>query len=63
MTLHDAITKAKRFAAEGPRVAAVLHLNGKFDEFEAIPGYVDADTEHIKQVRLVTPDGQEWARM
>lgn len=57
-----ALDKAKKLAKAGPRVAAVLALsgNGKKLRYAAVPGYMDSDTDGMKQVRLLTPDGREW---
>jgi hypothetical protein len=58
-TIGPAIEKAKKLAAEGPRVSAILKSNLRYG---AVPGYLDADTGSIEQVALVTPDGRVWKR-
>lgn len=55
--IDKAISQAKKLAAAGPRVAAVLESGGKFG---AVPGYMDSDGERVSQVALVTPDGRVW---
>ncbi len=49
-------------AKAGPRVAAVLALyGGKKLQYAAVPGYLDCDTDTMKQIALFTPDGRMWA--
>ena len=60
-SFHDAQMVAKRFAKEGPRVAAVLALyGGKKLQYSAVPGFIDEDTDTMKQIALFTPDGRKW---
>lgn len=56
-TLDAAITRARKLAADGPRIAAVLQGDGRYG---AVPGYLDSDAGKIQQVALVTPDGRVW---
>ena len=60
MKLNKAVlAKARKFAKDGPRVAAILAaaLDGKQ---AAAAGFIDADLPNVKQVALVTPDGRVW---
>lgn len=60
-TQEEAIEAAKILAKTGPRVASVVILPKKTDnKHAALPGYMDNDTDNIKTVRLVTPDGRVW---
>jgi hypothetical protein len=67
MTREGAVAKARRLAAAGPRVAAVVRdLRG--GGFDALPGYVcAADNDkrllrRLRQVALVDPDGVVYER-
>lgn len=59
-SFFSAIEKAKKLAAEGPRVAAILVPTSGRLQYIAIPGYLDKDGENYRQIRLVTPDGRVW---
>jgi hypothetical protein len=56
-SIETAIKRAQKLAADGPRVAAVLHGDGMYG---AVAGYLDADFGNIQQVALITPDGRVW---
>lgn len=63
--IFAALKRAKRLAAAGPRVAAVLKSDTakvpSSRPYGSIPGYVDADRPgQFSQVALVTPDGRVW---
>jgi hypothetical protein len=55
-----AIQRARKFAIDGPRVAAVLVVRKPRLKYFAAPGFIDANTNGIEQVLLVTPDGRAW---
>lgn len=56
---ETALNRARQFAKEGPRVAAVLK-DRKSKKYCAIAGFIDEDLDIAKQVCLVTPDGRAW---
>lgn len=58
--LMSALSQAKKFAQDGPRVAAVIERMKPYFSYQAIPGFIDCDTEEMKQIVLVTPDGRLW---
>ena len=58
-----AIEDARKLAAEGPRVAAVLQSTRRPKEYGAVPGFMDGDGKGLRQVLLVTPDGRVWANV
>ena len=62
-SFFTACENAKRFAAEGPRVAAVIadRRSGKL-KYSAAPGFMDYSQPKLEQVVLFTPDGQEWRK-
>lgn len=55
-----AIANAKRFAIQGPRIAAVAIVRVPRLKYVALPGFIDRDEAGLEQVLLVTPDGREW---
>lgn len=53
-----AVADACEFARQGPRVAAVaLYAD---ERYLALCGFIDRDTDDIKQIALITPDGRVW---
>jgi hypothetical protein len=59
--LRYAIRAARLFSSGGPRVSAVLMVGDPENRrYWAVPGYMDADTEDMQQILLVTPDGRVW---
>lgn len=61
---NEALTQARLFAAEGPRVAAIAVDEKR--QYWALPGFADSDAglpAGFKQMWLVTPDGSVFVRM
>lgn len=54
----EALEIAQQYAKH-PRVSCVV-TNEEKSTFNALPGYMDKDTNNVKQIALVTPDGRVW---
>lgn len=63
-TLREALRDARRYAKDGPRIAAIIEeASMRKGRFLAIPGFVAAPKQmanNCTMVYLVTPDGRVW---
>jgi integral membrane sensor domain MASE1 len=59
-SIASAIALARKSAGIGPRVSAILSMG---DTLLVADGFMDTDTDDLKQIVLVTPDGRLWVPM